>query len=259
MTMYRPPERHTRLIVTVVVVGALLATCGVAAAVLLLPDKHGCRSGYHWGYGGNPTGMTPEEIDAASTCLKDGMAYKPIIYLYPERPTDVTVSLSHPENLTAQYPAYGDGWRVQSQPDGDLVDLASGRDLYALYYESRNQVPATMAADGFVVPGDQTAPFLEGTLARLGLSPRESEEFIVYWLPILQQNPWNYIRFQTPAEIDANQALTITPAPDTTIRVMMTYQPLDAPVQVEPQSLPPTPERVGFVAVEWGGTPIVSG
>jgi hypothetical protein len=115
-----------------------------------------------------------------------------------------------------------------------------------------------MAADGFVVPGDQTAPFLEDTLEHLGLTPRESEEFIIFWLPVLQQNPWNYIRFQTPAEMDGNQALTVRPTPDTTIRVMMTYQPLDAPVQVAPQVLPPTPERTGFTVVEWGGTPIAT-
>lgn len=247
------------MVVALVTVGALLI--GGTVTFLLWPqrDEHGCKPGYFWGYGGNPTGMSPEEIEAASSCLEEGMAYKPIIYLYPTSPTEVAVTLSHPANLTVDYPAYGDGWNVLAQPDGDLVDLASGRDLYALYYESRNQVPATMQADGFVVPGDQTATFLEDTLGGLGLTPRESEEFIVYWLPILQQNPWNYIRFQTPAEMDANQALTVSPVPDTTIRVMMTYKPLDAPVQVAPQALPPAPERTGFVVVEWGGTPIVSG
>ena len=49
--------------------------------------------------------------------------------------------------------------------------------------------------------------------------------------------------------------LKITPEPDTVIRVMMTFKGLEAPIEVEEQKLE-TPERTGFVAVEWGGTEI---
>ena len=46
--------------------------------------------------------------------------------------------------------------------------------------------------------------------------------------------------------------LTIKPEPDTTIRV---FKGLENSIKVEEQSLE-TPERKGFVAVEWGGTEI---
>ena len=49
--------------------------------------------------------------------------------------------------------------------------------------------------------------------------------------------------------------LEISPTPDTLIRVLMTYKGLDEPIEVEEQILE-TPERTGFVAVEWGGTEI---
>ena len=49
--------------------------------------------------------------------------------------------------------------------------------------------------------------------------------------------------------------LTITPEPDTTIGVLMEYKGLENSIEVEEQSLE-TPERKGFVAVEWGGTEI---
>lgn len=49
--------------------------------------------------------------------------------------------------------------------------------------------------------------------------------------------------------------LTITPEPDTTIRMLMEYKGLENTIEVEKQSLE-TPERKGFVAVEWGGTEI---
>ena len=49
--------------------------------------------------------------------------------------------------------------------------------------------------------------------------------------------------------------LEINPKPDTTIRILMTYKGLEAPIDVEEQKLI-TPERNGFVVVEWGGTEI---
>ena len=71
----------------------------------------------------------------------------------------------------------------------------------------------------------------------------------------MEANKYNYIRFATPEEIEKNMALEINPNPDTTIRVLMTFKGLENPIEVEEQELV-TPERVGFVAVEWGGTEI---
>ena len=41
---------------------------------------------------------------------------------------------------------------------------------------------------GFCVKGEDTAAFLEGALEQLGLTRREANEFIVYWLPLMEQN-----------------------------------------------------------------------
>ena len=109
--------------------------------------------------------------------------------------------------------------------------------------------------DGFIVEGSDVAEFLEEKLAILGLTERESEEFIIYWLPKLEANKYNYIRFATLDEINENMPLEINPNPDTIIRVLMTFKGLENPIDVEEQKLI-TPERTGFVAVEWGGTEI---
>lgn len=66
---------------------------------------------------------------------------------------------------------------------------------------------------------------------------------------------YNYIRFATREEIDTNMPLTITPEPDTTIRVLMEYKGLENPIEIEEQKLEKI-ERKGFIAVEWGGTEI---
>jgi len=210
--------------------------------------KHNCPAGEVWG-------QIPLPNSNDWQCMNPNAVYKPIIYLYPTKTETVSVKVSNPQNFTAQYPAYGDGWTVVAQPNGDLTDTKTGRELYSLYYESKNIVPAKVEADGFVVKGADTADFLANILPKLGLNARESEEFIIYWLPILQQNPWNYIRFESLSEINANQELTISPTPDTLIRVMMSHKPLAKPISVMPQQIA-TPSRTGFTVVEWGGTEI---
>ena len=180
---------------------------------------------------------------------------KPIIYLYPEEETEVSVKLGYSESLIVSYPEYNEGWNVIAESDGTLTDVETGRELYSLYYESEMIVGFEVEEEGFVVSSEDTVEFLEEKLAILGLTEREAEEFIIYWLPKLQENEYNYIRFATEEEIEENMPLTITPEPDTVIRVLMTYKGLDEPIEVEEQELE-TPERTGFVAVKWGGTEI---
>ncbi|MBE5871383.1 MAG: hypothetical protein E7294_09010 [Lachnospiraceae bacterium] len=180
---------------------------------------------------------------------------KPVIYLYPQKTQNVSVTLTEPDRLIFSYPDYRDKWQVSAKPDGTLKDSRTGRELYSLYYESAAKNPCRMEEEGFVVKGEDITSFLEEKLAILGLSEKEAEEFIIYYLPILGQNPYNYIRFASEEEIDANMSLDIVPKPDSLIRVCMFYKGLKQPVNVTPQKLE-TPERCGFCVVEWGGVEI---
>ncbi len=180
---------------------------------------------------------------------------KPIIYLYPEKEEKVSVKLGHKDKITVSYPKYINGWNVLAKPNGDLVDLDNKRNLYSLYYESDAAYKFKVQKDGFVVKKDNITEFLEEKLKILGLNDREAEEFIIYWLPILEKNEYTYIRFATKDEIEKNMPLEISPKPDNLIRVLMTYKKLEKPIKAEEQKLT-TPERTGFVAVEWGGTEI---
>ncbi len=180
---------------------------------------------------------------------------KPIIYLYPIEETETSVKLLNAERITCSYPKYEDEWNILAKPNGDLIDLETGRNLYSLYYESENIEKFNVSQEGFVVKGEDSAKFLEEKLAVLGLTEREAEEFIIYWLPKLESNKYNYIRFATDEEINNNMPLEISPKPDTIIRVLMTFKGLENPIEVEEQKLD-TPERKGFTVVEWGGTEI---
>lgn len=69
----------------------------------------------------------------ANSCID-----KPIIYLYPETEQEVLLELGYKDKITVSYPKYEKGWRVLAQPNGDLLDLDTNKNLYALYYESKN-------------------------------------------------------------------------------------------------------------------------
>ena len=174
---------------------------------------------------------------------------KPVIYLYPESTTDVTVKLDYAGELTCTYPEYKDGWKVTASPDGTLKD-ANGQTYNYLYWEGQNHVEYDFS-EGFCVAGSDTAAFLENALSQLGLTRQEANEFMVYWLPQMQENPYNLIAFQSDVYTQAAQ-LSITPEPDTLLRVFMAWKPLKKAVELPAQNLT-APERIGFTVVEWGG------
>ena len=148
---------------------------------------------------------------------------------------------------------YNDGWKVKAKPDGTLIEYGTNRELYALYYENLNAIDFNIKKDGFVVSKEDVVPFLEEKLEILGLNSKEIQEFIIYWLPILEKNKYNYIRFATNEEIEQNMPLNIEPSPDTIIRVLMTFKGLDEQIDVSEQELV-TPIRNGYTVVEWGAT-----
>ena len=174
---------------------------------------------------------------------------KPVIYLYPEEETLVTVKLNYVGELTCTYPAYNQGWTVTASPDGTLTD-ADGQTYNYLYWEGKDNV-AYDFSQGACVAGEDTAAFLEDALSQLGLTRREANEFIVYWLPQMEKNPYNLIAFQSDAYAEAAE-LTVEPAPDTLLRVFMAWKPLEQPVDIPSQKLT-RPVRSGFTVVEWGG------
>jgi len=176
----------------------------------------------------------PKELVA----MRRGYA-KPVIYLYPESETEVTVRLDYKGRLTCTYPAPDpdDAWRVTAWPNGTLTDR-QGREYSYLFWEGASDGTPSDFSRGFVVKGSDTAAFLREKLAYMGLTPREYNEFIVYWLPRMQGNPWNLIAFQGKNYTDS-APLTVTPRPDSVLRIFMAYRPLAAPIVVPPQELTP--------------------
>ena len=176
---------------------------------------------------------------------------KPIIYLYPTVETEINVRLWTLETLSHTYPKYNSEkwWNVIAQPNWDLEDMDTWRKLYALYREWKSD-KETNFSEWFVVAWKDIIPFLEEKLAILWLNEREAEEFIVYWLPQMENNKYNLIRFETIEEQNENMPLNVTPTPDIVIRVMMDWKAIDEPIDIPEQQLIAL-ERNWFTVVEW--------
>ena len=187
--------------------------------------------------------LTPEETPTYD---------KPVIYLYPETQTQVSVELNLDGELTCTYPKYNEGWQVTASPDGTLKDK-DGKIYNYLYWEGESDTEYDFS-QGFCVKGEDTAEFLETALFKLGLNRRETNEFIVYWLPVMEQNEYNVIAFQNEQYTDSAK-LNVSPAPDTVIRVFMAFKASNEFVEIKEQTLT-APARKGFTLVEWGGSEI---
>ena len=186
---------------------------------------------------------------------------KPVIYLYPEQETKVNVQLTFNGTLTSTYPTLPpEGWTVTAQPDGTLTD-EEGRSYRYLFWEGVADVDWKQDS-GFLVKAEDAREFLEQSLTQLGLNELEQNDFITYWLPKLEKNGESFVTFAAEQYTD-NAVLTVTPQPDSVLRVQMLISKVDDSNRAAFQKLLeqelPRFEREGFVLVEWGGTDLGTG
>lgn len=184
------------------------------------------------------------------SCSSEATEKKPVIYLYPTKEEVIDVNLEYKGELTVTYPEYKDGWKVKANPDGTLINLEDNKEYSYLFWEGISDLSYDVS-EGFVVKKEDTADFLQEKLEYMGLTSKEYNEFIVYWLPILQENKYNLISF-AGEEYNEYAKLNISPKPDSILRVMMIYKPLDKPIEIKEQKLEKF-NREGFTVVEWGG------
>ena len=183
---------------------------------------------------------------------------KPVIYLYPEQETEVYVNLELQGCLSCTYPKYDDafGWHVLAHEDGTLYNYSDGRNYDYLFWEGITDVDLAVFDQAVCVKGEDTAKFLEEYLTAAGLNDSEIDDFISFWLPKMQNNPYNLISFPTK-EYTEMAKLNVYPAPDTEIRVFMVFRGLTEAVDIPAENALPMPSGVvrrGFTVVEWGGT-----
>ena len=182
------------------------------------------------------------------------MVKKPIIYLYPTHKTDITVTLDFKGELLSTFPKYEANWDVTAYPDGRIFDKKTNRFYNSLFWDGNKNFPNEhyQYKTGFAVVKNNLTDFLIEKLEFMGLNNIETNEFIQFWLPLLEKNEMNFIHFYVNSDYDTISKNNVIPKPDTSIRIFMEFYSLDKAINIPEQVLPKT-ERKGFTLVEWGG------
>ena len=179
---------------------------------------------------------------------------KPVIYLYPEKPMDISVQINIKENnkFTVIYPKFNENnntWNVHASPNGEIT-IKNKRYPY-LFWEAESYLIEEIN-EGFIVKDEDAETFLEEKLKILGLNEKESTDFITFWLPILYENKLSLCSFQSKFYFE-NFQLNVNPKPDTLLRIFIVIKKLNTPIYFKEQKLE-SMERKGFTVVEWGCT-----
>lgn len=222
----------------------LIETCGVCAPIYELYEIKIPKSIKEYEY------SIEIDWDRKKANCDPNIAYKPILYLYPKKETNIKVNFANEDYLTTTYPKFNKEWNVVAKPNGDLYD-SKGNYYYALYWEEKEYSNIDFT-QGFYVNKENAINFLEEKLSILGLNKKERNEFIMYWLPILENNEHNLVYFELTEELQKQNELIITPQPDTLIRIRMHIKQVEKETKIKEQQLVKQ-ERIGYTAVEWGG------
>lgn len=180
------------------------------------------------------------------------ITYKPVIYLYPEKTTDISVQLDINGHSPFYYPRYDNGWNVTANPDGSLI--LNEESYRYLFWEAHqdDHLASIPCQSGFVINGADATSFLEEKLDEVGFTSEEKADFISFWGPKMASLEQSYVRFEWNETCDKFAELNITPRPDNLFRFYIFIAPASESLDVSPQVLPIF-KRSGFTALEWGG------
>lgn len=183
---------------------------------------------------------------------------KPAIYLYPEVKTKVQIKHTFKGVIHTTYPAYNNDWEVVAEPNGKLFNMTDNRNYGYLFWDGFYEFSPSHFdyKEGFYVSKENYTAFLLEKLTILGLNETEINDFIVYWLPILNMNDQSFIHFRVNDDIDNSSKLEVNPQPDVMIRIFMEFKAYDGKSsKLEEQKLPEL-KRGKFTLVEWGGSDV---
>ncbi len=210
------------------------------------------------------------------------MNHKPAIYLYSEKPTQVSIKLDKTIKYDITIPKYKNGWRVQTEQNGIIKDLqpkytkcSKLPDTFGFEYAKEsceiNQYPyiywdgmqltkpIPKKDYGFIVKKEDIETFLTAKADELKFNEAEKKEFVRYWNKTALDKNWKKykIYFLQNEEVQNLYPLYVEPTPESINRVQIIISKAKRQDKPYPQTLKPI-ERKGFTLVEWGGSIIKS-
>ena len=182
---------------------------------------------------------------------------KPIIYLYPEKETAIDLKFDFVGKVSTTFPKYDKNWSVIAYPDGKIFDTKTKRFYSSLFWDGIFNFPKEHYnyTNGFVVSKNNLTTFLIQKLEFMGLSTSETNEFIQFWLPLMDKNEINLVHFWVNDDYTVFSKNSVNPKPDTSLRIFMEFCEVDENFKIQEQKLFKT-ERKGFTLVEWGGSDV---
>ncbi len=174
---------------------------------------------------------------------------KPVVYLYPTKTTKVKVQVG--ADITKSEPNYDKGWQVTAEPSGKLTN-ADGLTYDSLFWEGLGHGAYPAITEGTIVSQSNLQTTIKAQLTELGLSAKESADFLDFWSDKLPKTPYVRLTWFTTKQMDELAPLFVSPRPDSVIRIFLDFQGYQTKISLPAQKLSAIP-RTGFTVIEWGG------
>lgn len=171
---------------------------------------------------------------------------KPALYLYPEQTMNIKVNLALNGVLTFTEPLYNNQWNVSAAPDGKIDNKYD----YLFYEAKLNKIE--LPDEGWVVEYSKLEQWFDKELPLLGLNSKETEQCREYWINNLKSAGYYEIRLLDNNFLNDNMKITVTPEPQTVIRLDFYFKPLNEKSCLK-EPVIKRAERKGFTVIEWGG------
>lgn len=184
------------------------------------------------------------------------MVRKPVIYVYSPEESNISVHLEYSGKVTSEYPKrYNGVWQGKSFPDG-AIEIGGKKYPYLFWEGSPLPISTWDLSKGYCLKSDECEQFLENILDKFAFNQKEKTDFITYWLPELEKNPYSLVTF--PIEAYSHHAqMLIEPQPKQIIRVFMVFKKLLQPIKIEAPAINQVNRTLNDLhVVEWGGVNI---
>lgn len=178
---------------------------------------------------------------------------KPVIYCYPEQKTRIKIGLElKGAELFYEYPKSTNGiWDITTFPNGDIADSQSDRKFSYIFWEATRKKPFEInLQNSHWVRKEDLETFFESELSLMWLNDKEINDFIIYWVPVMQKHKYYSIEFIDVQYTDT-AILNISPKPDTLIRVFMVFKWSNSLIINNIPKLEKV-NRNWYTIVEWG-------
>jgi len=190
--------------------------------------------------------------DAGSDVLIDTiwnwtMVYKPNIYIYPEKEIDLCVSISFPKGgeVVTSIPNYADNWCVTIDSTGKIDNTYD-----FLFYESM-QPNIWQHNEGWCIEKSDLPVFFTENMQNIGYNTNEINDFIEYWIPILNKYEYYIIYPQSGTIINKVIKIDFSAKPQYVNRFFYLIEGCNEPFDITNSSAIKF-NKNGFYVNEWG-------